>query len=239
MVIYFHTRVILKLRFQSLFCQIVLSIYPCWLFLIQSITLKFQQLLAQMLYVFVKIRFQVVKCRLSGKLRSIFNVMIAYQKKTTSNYSIRIAPYEIKTIHGIARRTGEFDTAVTEHMDTSLPGDLTICPRVVSLKGPGNTARVPIRVCNLSARVINILPKSFLYSVNSVSIVDSWTPSSKKPEKVSTESTLEDLGISIEIDNLSADQLHKVKEVLCGWSDIFPRVRLILGRLTLSSIRLN
>ena len=59
--------------------------------------------------------------------------------KTTSNYSIRIAPHEIKTIHGIARRTGEFDTAVTEHMDTSLPGDLAICPRVVSLKGPGNT----------------------------------------------------------------------------------------------------
>ena len=192
MVIYFHTRVILKLKFQSLFCQIVLSVYPCWLFLIQSITLKFQQLLAQMLYVSVKIRFQVVKCRLSGKLRLCDD---SIPVKTTSNYSIRIAPHEIKTIHGIARRTGEFDTAVTEHMDTSLPGDLTICPRVVSLKGPGNTVRVPVRVCNLSARVINIPPKSFLCSVNSVSVVDSWTPSSKKPEKVSTESTLEDLGI--------------------------------------------
>ena len=150
--------------------------------------------------------------------------------KTTSNYSIRIAPHEIKTIHGIARRTGEFDTAVTEHMDTSLPGDLTICPRVVSLKGLGNTVRVPVRVCNLSARVINIPPKSFLCSVNSVSVVDSWTPSSKKPEKVSTESTLEDLGISIETDNLSADQLHKVKEVLCGWSNIFSKGPTDLGK---------
>ena len=44
------------------FCQIILSIYPCWLFLIQSIKLNFQQLLAQMLYVSVKIRFQVFKC---------------------------------------------------------------------------------------------------------------------------------------------------------------------------------
>ena len=29
------------------------------------------------------------------------------------------------------------DTAVTEHIDSSLSGDLTICSRVVSLRSPG------------------------------------------------------------------------------------------------------
>ncbi|MCU7858926.1 MAG: DDE-type integrase/transposase/recombinase, partial [Candidatus Thiodiazotropha sp. (ex Lucinoma kastoroae)] len=151
--------------------------------------------------------------------------------KTTSNYAIRIAPHEIKTIHGIARRTGEFETAITEHMDTSLPGDLTICPSVVSLKSLGNTVRVPVRVCNLSARAINIPPKSLLCSLNGVSIVDSWTPSStQKPEKVSSESSLEDLGVSIETDNLSEDQMHKVKEVLNDWSHIFSKGPTDLGK---------
>ena len=40
----------------------------------------------------------------------------------------------------------EFICQETEHTDTSLPGNLTICPRVVSLKSPGNTVRVPVTV---------------------------------------------------------------------------------------------
>ena len=32
--------------------------------------------------------------------------------KTTSNYAIRIAPYEVKTIHGLARKTADFEIRV-------------------------------------------------------------------------------------------------------------------------------
>ena len=46
----------------------------------------------------------------------------------------------------------DIDTAVIEHTDTSLSGDLTKCSRVVSLKSPCSTVRVPVRVCNVSAR---------------------------------------------------------------------------------------
>ena len=78
-------------------------------------------------------------------------------------------------------------------MDTSLPGDLTICPRVVSLKSQGTTVRVPVRVSNLSARAIEIPPKSLLWSLNSVSVVDSWTPaSSQKSGNRSTDNPLEE-----------------------------------------------
>ena len=153
--------------------------------------------------------------------------------KTTSNYAIRIAPYEVKTIHGLARKTGDFESALTEHTDTSLPGNLTICPRVVSLKSPGNTVRVPVRVCNLSARAIEIPPKSLLCSLNSVSVVDSWTPASSQKsddsEKVS-ETGFEDLGVSVETDNLSAEQLNKVRQVLTNWSHIFSKGPTDLGK---------
>ena len=46
----------------------------------------------------------------------------------------------------MVRKTKDFDTVVTEHIDSSLSGDLTICPRLVS----GTTIRVLVRVCNLS-----------------------------------------------------------------------------------------
>ena len=92
--------------------------------------------------------------------------------RTTNNFNIRVGPGEVKTLHGLVRKTKDFDTAVTEHIDSSSSGDLTICPRLVSLKSPGMTVRVPVRVCNLSADVIEIPPKSLLCSLNSVSVVD-------------------------------------------------------------------
>ena len=68
--------------------------------------------------------------------------------KTTNNYGIRLSPGEIKTVHGIARNAGQIHTAITEHVDTSLSGDLTVCPRVVDLKQAGATTRIPVRVCS-------------------------------------------------------------------------------------------
>ena len=89
---------------------------------------------------------------------------------------------------GIVRKHNkDIDTAVTEHTDTSLIGDLTICPRVVSLKPSSSTVRVPVRVCNLSARVVEIPPRSLLCLLSSVKVVDSWTSySSVKKEQKST-----------------------------------------------------
>ncbi|MCG7879345.1 MAG: RNase H-like domain-containing protein [Candidatus Thiodiazotropha endolucinida] len=155
--------------------------------------------------------------------------------RTTCNYAIRIAPFEVKTIHGIARKSNDMQTAVTEHMDTSLSGDLTICPRVVSLKSPGTTVRIPVRVCNLSARAISIPPKSLLCSLNSVSVVDSWTPasSSQNSDSKLSETIIDDLGVSIDKDNLSEEQLTKVKEVLNDWSHIFSKGLTDLGKTNL------
>lgn len=151
--------------------------------------------------------------------------------KTTNNFNIRVGPGEVKTINGIARKAGNIGFAVTEHIDSSLSGDLTVCPRVVSLKSSGTTVWVPVRVCNLSARVIEIPPKSLLCSLTGVNVFDSWTPDlSQMQETKSTTTSLEDLGVNIDTDNLTADQLNTTKQVLNKWSDIFWKGPTDLGK---------
>ena len=152
--------------------------------------------------------------------------------KTTNNFSVRIAPGEIKTLSGLVRKHNRnIDTALTEHTDTSLSGDLTICPRVVSLKSSSSTVRVPVRVCNLSARVVEIPPRSLLCSLSSVKVVDSWTPdSAKKQEQKSNTTTVEDLGVKVDSENLTPYQFDQAKEVLSSWSHIFSTGPTDLGR---------
>ena len=160
--------------------------------------------------------------------------------KTTNNYGIRLSPGEIKTVHGIARNVGQIHTAITEHVDTSLSGDLTVCPRVVELKQADATTRIPVRVCNFSARVIEIPPKSLLCSLNSVNVVDSWTPDSSQEQETTTESTsFEDLGVNVDTKNLSDDQQEQAKTLLSKWSDIFSKGPTDLGKADIVRHEIN
>ena len=127
----------------------------------------------------------------------------------------------------IVRNNKAFQTAVTEHLDCFLSGDLTICPRVVDLKSSSSTVRIPVRVCNLSVRAIEIPPKFLVCFLSSVKIVDFWTlDSSKKKEQKSTNLNLEELGVKIVSENLTPNQADLAKKVLGNWSMIF---LLVLG----------
>ena len=149
-------------------------------------------------------------------------------------------PGDVKTIHGLSRNVGQFDIAVTEHTDTSLSGDLTICPRVVHLKSNGTTSRIPVRVCNLSAHVIEIPPKSLLCTLSSVQVVDSWAPDpSKNQESKSTSSSIEELGVDIDTENLSPQHLSKAKDILNRWSDIFSKGPTDLGKADIVKHEIN
>jgi hypothetical protein len=61
---------------------------------------------------------------------------------------------------------------------------LNICPRVVSLENAGTTSRIPVRVCNMTAKVIKIKPNSVFCSLSGVKVMNSWKPevSDPKPE---------------------------------------------------------
>ena len=151
-----------------------------------------------------------------------------------------MGPGEVKTLHGLVRNTKDMHTAVTEHIYSSLSSDLTICPRVVSVKSSNAAVRVPVRVCNLYARVVEIPPKSLLCSLNSVNVVDSWTPdSSQKQDQKSTSTSIEDLGIKIEGENLTEDQLLRAKQVLGIWSSIFSTSPTDFGRTDTVKHKIN
>ena len=143
-----------------------------------------------------------------------------------------MGPGKVKTLNAIARKTSEINAAVTEHANNSLSGDLTICPRVVLLKSPGTTVRVPVRVCNLSAHAIEILPRSLLCLLNEVSVTDFWTPDLSQKQETKS-STSEELSVQIDEDNLTPDQLSRAKSVLNKWSDIFSKGPTDLGRTDL------
>ncbi len=114
---------------------------------------------------------------------------------STNKHPFSIGPGEVTTLHGLVRNADRIETAVTEPTDTCLAGGVTVCPRVVSLqKTPGKTVRVPVRVCNLSARPVRILPRSTLCSLNEVKVVDTWNPTSEdvpKHTKLETDNTSE------------------------------------------------
>ena len=56
-------------------------------------------------------------------------------------------------------------------------------------------------------------------------VVDSWTPdSSVKKEQKSTTTSLAELGVKIDSENLTPDQFNQAKEVLSNWSYIFSMV---------------
>ena len=99
------------------------------------------------------------------------------------------------------------------------------------MKSSSNVVRIPVRVCNLSAHPVHIPPRSLLCSLTSVSVVDSWTLDlSHKQESKSNVSSLEDLGVQIDTDNLSPEELGEAKGLFNKWSDIFSTSVTDLGR---------
>ncbi|MCG8078832.1 MAG: hypothetical protein JAY75_21660, partial [Candidatus Thiodiazotropha taylori] len=133
----------------------------------------------------------------------------------------------------IVRNVDHVDTAITEHINGSLSGSLTICPRLVSLKGQHTTVRVPVRVCNLSARTIEIPPKSILCSLTKVNVVDSWTPDPSRKQEHESYDSPSNLNVQIDTNNLSEDELVEAKQLLNKWSGVFSTGPTDLGKTDL------
>ena len=69
---------------------------------------------------------------------------------------------EVKTVTWLVRKKQYIGSAITEQMDGNFTSKATICPRVVCLNNPGIKSRVTVRICNISARTLNIPPKTNL-----------------------------------------------------------------------------
>jgi hypothetical protein len=90
-----------------------------------------------------------------------------------STRKIKLHPMEVKTVTGIVRKTSEVESAVTEPIDEFCLGGIAVCPRVVSMKNPGGTSRVPVRLCNITAKTVFIHAKASICELNKVSVLRS------------------------------------------------------------------
>ena len=77
---------------------------------------------------------------------------------------------------------------------------MAVCPRVVNLKG--QSCRVPVRIFNISAKVVEIKPKTTICSLSEVKVVRHEDFSSDNVSDDSNSDTdIESLGVDIS-DNL-------------------------------------
>ncbi len=141
------------------------------------------------------------------------------------------------------RKSGNIETAVTESMDTCQAGCLTVCPRVVSLnKKAGNTVRVPVRVCNLSAHAVRIPPRSQICALKEVDVVDTWPPQQTTTSNVNEDNThknMEELGIDINYDSLTPEQQLRAQQVLGSWEHLFSKSLMDLGKTDIVKHTIN
>lgn len=131
-----------------------------------------------------------------------------------------IKPYQTCTVTGKVRNVGEVTLGVTETLDCS--HYLNVCPRVVNVRPGKNFSRIPVRICNLSARPVVINPRSVLCSLKEVEVVRSIDPSEcLVPKSHNQDKTLEELGITVPSENLSPDEFSQASEFLNRWKYIF------------------
>ena len=101
---------------------------------------------------------------------SLCNSQVGTVKATSK---IVLQPMEVKTITGFVRKIRDVASAVTESSGDGSTSRLQVCPRVVSLNKPGTSARVPVKVFNLSAKVVTIQPKATLCELQEVTVLRS------------------------------------------------------------------
>ena len=139
--------------------------------------------------------------------------------KSTNKKPIVIHPNQVVTINGIVRDTSHYENAVTENLDDSC--DFNVCPRIVAVKNNSKTARVPVRVCNISARPITIKPKTQLCSLQEVNVIKTMDPSCDSVSVEGSSKSFQDLGIHLPKENLSPGELNKASDLLGKWKHIF------------------
>ena len=94
--------------------------------------------------------------------------------RSTNKKHIILKPNdETRTLVGLVRDP-HLGNAVTEN--TPLEDSFIVCLRLVSVKPNVKTARVPVKVYNISARPINIKPKSPLCELYEVKVIKNVDP---------------------------------------------------------------
>ena len=143
-----------------------------------------------------------------------------------------LKPFQTLTVNCVARNVPhDIAQVVTENRPDGNPGFL-VCPRVVNLKQSGSYAKFAVSICNITAKPISFSSRSKICQLSEVQVVDDLT-SSLSTSVPKAPSTSSDLGVKINKENLTPDQLLRVQQVLGKWTHIFSTGPMDIGHTTL------
>ena len=141
------------------------------------------------------------------------------------------------------------ESAVTEQTDTA-SSRIGVCPRVVTLNKPGKIDRVPVRIFNMSAKVLTIPPKSILCQLQEVKVLRHCDPVNDKNftaftkqqsastsdinhEDITQDFSLSDIGLDLADSKLTEQQKEIVTQLFAKWQHVFSRGPTDLGQTNL------
>ena len=160
--------------------------------------------------------------------------------RLTNKHTIAIGPYESMTFHGISF-SHSASPFVTENLGDSNYSFL-VKPHVVKLPDTGNCARVPVYICNVTAKTIFVLPRSVICHISEVSVIDnlaSYLQSETKVSETHDEGEITDkLGVVIDNYYLTSAQLQNLKGILGKWEHVFSKGATDIGSTDLVKHRI-
>ena len=164
--------------------------------------------------------------------------------KSTNKAEIKVNPFETVTVSGFVRKSRNVDSVITEQT----PGATTridVCPRVLSLNKVGKSQRVPIRICNMSAKQINIKPNSDICELHEIKVLrhldlDAGENVTKVHQhKLSIEKVNLPEGINLDQANITEQQKEHLLKFSTDWRDIFSKDAKDLGKCDLTKHQIN
>ena len=141
---------------------------------------------------------------------------------------IVIQPVETQTITGFVRNARNVEAAITENTEGAST-KLGVCPRIVSLEKVGNYQRVPVRIFNMSAKVLTIKPNTNICELHEVKVLRNVDPFQNKEKnaqvnQISVEKEAEPTlpsGVTLDDSALTDKQKEQLTRFLSNWKGIF------------------
>ena len=178
---------------------------------------------------------------------SLQNGLVGYVKSTNER-AIEVQPFQTVTLSGLLRKNRDVETAITEPTENA-SDRIGVCPRTVTIDAACKTQRVPVRIFNISAKVLSIPPKATLCEMQEVKILRHFDIEKKEKEQSAginsqlvdqqkTEMCLPD-GINLDNAKLSEEEKEKATQVFSKWDSIFSKGPTDIGRTKLVEHRID
>ena len=172
--------------------------------------------------------------------------------RSTNKTFITLQPMEVNMVSGFVRKSKEVESAITEQADNAA-SKIGVCPRVIAVNKVGRHARVPVKIFNMSAKILTIPPKAVLCQLQEVKVLRSCNPlsgelktaSSKqrtadtKDETDNVPFKLSDIGVDLTDSIINEEQNHHAKQVFIKWQSVFSRGAMDLGHTDLVRHEIN